>query len=217
MEAEYYLRAYVSSFSAPTSNAFNTLAVTPPYVTYYYGEDLLPPWVKTNLPSTAPGTYFVDYDKQKYCILIQRLPDGDDFYLLYNVTKQQMDKKSLFTLQKTLLLALLPIIIFGVILGLITAKKVIGPVIHLGDIVAKFRQNGKLPDDFDKNFKNDEVGLLATTLKKSINSMQESLEREISFARDASHELRTPVTIIKNSLELLNEINPEMDENVKRL
>jgi signal transduction histidine kinase len=217
MEAEYYLRAYVSSFSAPTSNAFNTLSVTPPYVTYYYGEDILPLWVKASLPITKPGTYFVDHDKQRYCVLIQRLPDGDNFYLLYNVTKQQMDKKSLFALQKTLLLALLPIIVFGVILGLITAKKVIGPVIQLSDIIAKFKQNEKLPEDFDKNFKNDEVGLLATTLKNSINTMQESLEREISFARDASHELRTPVTIIKNSLELINEINPEMDENVKKI
>lgn len=217
VEAEYYLSAYLASFAAPTSNAFNALTGTSPYITHYYGEDLLPAWVAKKLPELKPGTYFTDNDKQRYCILIKKLPDGDKFYLLYNVTRQHMNDDSLVSLQRTILLTLLPILIFGLGLGLITAHKVIGPVIRLGKIIRERNPKEKLPDDFDSKFNDDEIGLLAATLKSALNSMQESVERETSFARDASHELRTPVTTIKNSLELLEIKKPDFDEDTKKI
>ncbi|TCK62697.1 sensor histidine kinase [Seleniivibrio woodruffii] len=217
VEAEYYLSAYLASFAAPTSNAFNALTATSPYITHYYGEDLLPHWVAKKLPALKPGTYFTDNDKQRYCILIKKLPDGDKFYLLYNVTRQHMNDDSLVSLQRTILLTLLPILIFGVTLGLITAHKVIGPVIRLGKIIRERNPKEKLPDDFDSKFNDDEIGLLAATLKSALNSMQESVERETSFARDASHELRTPVTTIKNSLELLEIKRPDFDDDTKKI
>lgn len=217
VEAEYYLSAYLSAFAAPASNAFNALAPTSPYITHYYGEDLLPQWVPEKIPGLKSGTYFVDNDKQRYCILIKRLPDGDKFYLLYNVTRQHADEESLRNLQTTILLTLLPILILGLTLGLITARKVIGPVIRLGSIIKERNPKEKLPDGFDRNFNDDEVGLLASTLKNALDSMYESVERETAFARDASHELRTPVTTIKNSLELLDELKPDLDENTRKV
>ncbi|MGE4267869.1 MAG: sensor histidine kinase [Deferribacterales bacterium] len=217
VEAEYYLSAYLASFAAPTSNAFNAISPTSPYMTHYYGEDLLPVWVSRKIPGLNPGTYFADNDKQRYCILIKKLPDGDKFYLLYNVTRQNMNEDSLVSLQKTILLTLLPILIFGLALGLITAQKVIGPVIKLGQIIRERDPKVKLLEGFDNKFNNDEIGLLAGTLKSALNSMQESVERETAFARDASHELRTPVTTIKNSLELLSELKPQLDDNTRKI
>lgn len=217
VEAEYYLSAYLASFAAPTSNAFNATTPTSPYMTHYYGEDLLPLWVAKKIPGLKSGTYFADNDKQRYCILIKRLPDGDKFYLLYNVTRQYMNDDSLVYLQKTILLTLLPILIFGLTLGLVTAHKVIGPVIRLSSIIRERDPKQKLMEGFDSKFNDDEIGLLAGTLKNALNSMQESVERETAFARDASHELRTPVTTIKNSLELLDELKPQLDDSTKRI
>jgi len=213
MEAEYYLSDYLSSFMAPGSNSFGSAKPVSPFTTHYYGEELLPDWIKNKYPDLKPGTYFTTNDKQEYCLLINPLPDGERFYLLYNVTRLNNEKESLRSMQITILLTLLPILILGLFLGLVTAHKVIGPVIRLESIMRNIKPKQKLPDDFDNNFHHDEVGFLASTLKTAINNMQESIERETSFARDASHELRTPVTTIKNSLELLKELKPELDES----
>lgn len=217
MEAEYYLSDYLANFSAPGSNAFNPTKPVSPLTTYYYGEELLPAWVKRKVSHMEPGTYFTENDKQQYCLLIKALPDGESFYLLFNVTRLSDHNESLHALQKTILLTLLPILILGLILGLITAHKVIGPVLRLENIMRSRKGDQKLPDDFDSNFHQDEVGFLASTLKSSLNNMHESVERETSFARDASHELRTPVTTIKNSLELLEEMKLELDEKTNRI
>lgn len=217
MEAEYYLSDYLASFMAPASNSFNSAKSASPFTTYYYGEELLPKWIKEKYMDLKPGTYFPENDKQQYCLLIKSLPDGEKFYLLYNVTILNDRNESVKYLQTTILLTLLPILILGVSLGLITANKVIGPVLRLEKIMRTIEPNQKLPDDFDSRFHRDEVGFLAGTLKTSVNNMQESIERETSFARDASHELRTPVTTIKNSLELLEEMKPQMDERTDKI
>lgn len=217
MDAEYFLSDYLSSFTAPGSNSFNAAKPSSPFITYYYGEDLLPEWVFAELPDIKQGTYFIDNDKQKYCLLIKNLPDGENFYLLYNVTRQNKDTGALHSLQMTILMTLAPILVFGIFVGLITAHKVIGPVLRLEKYVRNVNPGQRLPEDFEEKFSQDEVGFLAAAFKKSINNMQESIERETSFARDASHELRTPVTTIKNSLELLEELDPDLDERTRKI
>ncbi|ADD69373.1 integral membrane sensor signal transduction histidine kinase [Denitrovibrio acetiphilus DSM 12809] len=217
IEAEYYLSDYISSFNAPSSNSFNSTKPPSPFITTYFGNELLPKWVPEKVPALKEGTYFVDHYQQKYCLLIRRLPDGENFYLLYNISRQGKYSASLHSLQRSILLTLLPIMILALILGLVTAHKVIGPILKLDSFIRNRPENERLPEYFDKNIHADEIGFLAKTLTKSINNMHDSIERENSFARDASHELRTPVTTMKNSLELLDELNPEMDKNVEKI
>jgi len=48
----------------------------------------------------------------------------------------------------------------------------------------------------------DEIARLATTLRRMLDRLAESFERERAFVDDASHELRTPVAVIRGELEL---------------
>lgn len=60
----------------------------------------------------------------------------------------------------------------------------------------------QLPDNFSRQFPNNEVGILARTLEHTFCRMAQALERETCFTRDVSHELRTSLAVIKNAVEL---------------
>lgn len=55
------------------------------------------------------------------------------------------------------------------------------------------------------------AGVLAKALEQAMQRVEAFVERELQFSRDASHELRTPVTVIKGAVELLKRkfSNPE--------
>lgn len=59
------------------------------------------------------------------------------------------------------------------------------------------------------NSPNNEVGILAHALEKTLKRIALAMERERSFTRDVSHELRTPLAVIKNTVEVarLNDSN----------
>lgn len=65
------------------------------------------------------------------------------------------------------------------------------------------------PDNLNQpppDFSYPELNGLANLIRSSLSSVQESLDREHRFLRYASHELRTPITIIRNNIELLPKI-----------
>ncbi|WP_022851992.1 sensor histidine kinase [Limisalsivibrio acetivorans] len=217
LEAEYYMREHAVSDVAPVSNAYNFNIPSSPFVTVYYGDDLLPEWVEKEYGMATPGNYYLEHDKQDYHLTLKNLPDGERFYMLYNVTRFNTGRESLMSLRRTLIIVILPIIGFGLLLGFITAHKAISPVVKLTRMVRQSGDGRELPENLSSRFSDDEVGFLASTLEQSINGMKASVEREKSFARDASHELRTPVTTIKGAIELLEHSDAVQDEKLNRI
>lgn len=88
------------------------------------------------------------------------------------------------------------------LLGRNTAK----PLQQLADLVDGVAPEN-IPDSFAKGFPNNEIGILATTLEKTMAQIKLALAREKHFTRDVSHELRTPVAIIKNAVEVYQNTN----------
>src|SRR5690606_24316069 len=56
-----------------------------------------------------------------------------------------------------------------------------------------------------RRFGDDEVGLLAEAIEKTLERISAFVERERYFTSSASHELRTPITVITGALELLEQ------------
>lgn len=56
------------------------------------------------------------------------------------------------------------------------------------------------------DFSYPELNNMAELVRSSLSSVQESLDREHRFLRYASHELRTPIAIIRNNIELVSKI-----------
>jgi signal transduction histidine kinase len=103
----------------------------------------------------------------------------------------------------------------GLWIGWLTSRKVMAPVAHLSELVDKSGPDN-LPTDLSKTFFDDEVGVLAKALEQAMQRVETFVEREHQFSRYASHELRTPVTIIKGAVVLLKRKLSEKDDPAYR-
>lgn len=94
-------------------------------------------------------------------------------------------------------------------LGILVMRRAIAPVGQLAKIVADINLEKLSSEDHKRidssRFGDDEVGLLAGTIEKTLERISAFVERERYFTSSASHELRTPITVITGALELLEQ------------
>lgn len=84
-------------------------------------------------------------------------------------------------------------------------RKVSRPVAELGAWAHELdvkKLNQPSPD-----FSYPELNELAELIRTSLHSVQESLDREHRFLRHTSHELRTPISVMRSNMELLKKID----------
>ena len=94
-------------------------------------------------------------------------------------------------------------------LGVVVMRRAVAPVVHLANMVADIDLEHLSAGDHKRiessRFGNDEVGALAGTIEKTLERVNAFIERERYFTGSASHELRTPITVITGALELLEQ------------
>lgn len=67
------------------------------------------------------------------------------------------------------------------------------------------------------NFRYPELNQLAETIQEGVLKVHQSVEREQKFLSHASHELRTPIAVIRTNVELLQKMYPQMDRSEKNI
>ncbi len=75
------------------------------------------------------------------------------------------------------------------------ARRALQPIRQITETAKKISE-GDLSKRIDGILSNDEVGELADTFNRMLEELEVSFQRERQFTSDASHELRTPMTII---------------------
>ncbi|GCE07717.1 sensor histidine kinase [Dictyobacter aurantiacus] len=81
------------------------------------------------------------------------------------------------------------------------AGRSFAPMKRLAETASKI-QAGDLHQRVPVPSVRDEMQYLALTLNKMLDSLDESFSRQRRFVADASHELRTPVTVIRNKADI---------------
>lgn len=94
-------------------------------------------------------------------------------------------------------------IIASIILGYIFSKRMLRPI----DSITKTAENigiNNLKERIDIKGPDDELKRLSSTFNNMIDRLQDAFERQNQFVSDASHELRTPIAVIKGYADLLD-------------
>lgn len=146
-----------------------------------------------------------------HMVIKVKLDDGSLRYASrsFNEIKTAVTKPSGFhfgPVETTILLSLGMLVIFWVLL-LMLLRNIAVPMEKLREWASKLSADNltsKAPD-----FRYSELNALAELIRTSLMSVQQSLQREHDFLKHASHELRTPIAVVRSSVELLKRLLPE--------
>lgn len=116
-----------------------------------------------------------------------------------------------------MLLLLVPgYMLLAAIGSMFLAKRALQPIRQISETAKKISV-GDLSERIEGIYSKDEVGELADTFNTMLEDLEVSFQRERQFTSDASHELRTPMTVITACVEdAIHTDDPAIwDENIR--
>jgi len=99
------------------------------------------------------------------------------------------------------------------------ARKPPRPLKALASLVGDVEPE-QIPKRFAEDYPNNEIGILAKALERSFTRIADALAREKCFTHDVSHELRSPLAVIRNGAELVlsqDTLNSSQTQALKRI
>jgi len=175
------------------------------------GRDEIPASLRLQVAEGTPARMrFTLGDEPQLAIGIP-LPAVDAEY--YEIVSLDEVQRTLNSLGIALLAASVVTTIAGAVLGATSSRRVLRPLTHLGE-AAQAIAGGRLdtrvarPDDID-------LAALIDSFNDMATALQERIERDARFASDVSHELRSPLTTLAASVEVLKARRDEMPERAQ--
>ncbi len=92
----------------------------------------------------------------------------------------------------------------AVLVGWILAGRALQPVSAITEAAAGIAATGDFGDRIAYSGPRDEVGRLAATFNRMIDRLEATFQSQKQFIADSSHELGTPIAVIRGNAELLN-------------
>jgi len=196
-EADYFWERYQSDDTFPLPDTQN--------LTGYFDIEQLPDDIKTRLPLSQG---FHESTEQHIVVYKTRQGD-DDLYLLYY--RDQVDSLAMY--YGLFPLTLILIFLYATLwFSYRFSRRIVSPVSWLANQVNRIDFSAKQisPIDLDEiPFEtDDEIQLLANSIVHLGERVDSFIERERNFTRDASHELRSPLTVIRIATDMLQSEQP---------
>jgi signal transduction histidine kinase len=182
---------------------------------FFYATDPLS-FTQSDLPeslvaSVAEGraaTQRFDHDGELYQGYGIPLPSvGADYYEVFPLRETQ---RTLSFILSALLAGLIVATATAIALGWFTSRRLLAPVRRVADTAADIA-GGRLDARLDPEDDPD-LNRLAVTFNEMADAVQERIEREVRFASDVSHELRSPITALSAAVDVLAARRSELSE-----
>jgi len=175
----------------------------PPHVTVYTGLSSVPSNLQPYLDGQHEGALEINDDELDFYVAVRQAVKIDSpIYIIYDVSSIELAE----TYERYLLLGVAGIGICILLAGFVAARYVASqlstPLAGLTAEVQDLSLHSPPPSlsQFDSQ---DEIGTLARTIGDLLARVEAFTMREREFTSHASHELRTPVTVIKGAAEIL--------------
>ncbi|MCD7832646.1 MAG: HAMP domain-containing histidine kinase [Lachnospiraceae bacterium] len=151
------------------------------------------------------GTLYYVFDRQLTL-------DGLEGLWLRGVVSEEQGETELSAISRTSLILQPILVLIAVIGGWLIAGRVLAPIRQISETAAQIRQGDDLKKRIELNDGSDELHQLASQFNEMFSRLEDSFQAQQQFVSDASHELRTPVTVIRAQCDLTleeEEASPE--------
>ncbi len=177
-----------------------------------------PPTKEGELQKIKDQSNIFALPKNVFFVVLYKTSQGEPIY----ISKVFLEKDISLKVKKSkpknrlvwaLIVAIIAISLFAFFLRMIM-QKIAKPVESLKDWAKSLDQKTvqNSPPDFNYN----ELNVLASLIQSSLISVHQSLEREQRFLSYASHELRTPIAVVRSSVDLLQRLNEKQPVTEKQ-
>ncbi|MDY6952668.1 MAG: HAMP domain-containing sensor histidine kinase [Thermodesulfobacteriota bacterium] len=187
----------------------------PMHVTAFSGLSSMPPELRDSVTDRQPGVFEISAEADCHAAIVPIPSTGRMLYVFYNVASMEApDQHETFMIIAVTGLGL-GLLFIGWILARSVSNRILNPISGL----AKEVQSLSLDRDtvaLRSYTAADEVGTLAGTIDQLLKRISAFTRREREFTSHASHELRTPVTVIKGAVEILKCRSSEKDQAIRR-
>lgn len=167
---------------------------------YSHGADIT---LMDDVPVQPEVFRFVNRGRQNWLVLDSDVLTVDYFEVRIRIAAScGINDRVLSTLRLVLLIALPILILLSLLGGRMIAGRALQPIRHIAqsaDSIAEGDLSARIPSAQAK----DELGELTDTLNRMLDSVETAFTREKRFTSDASHELRTPVAVLRAYTETM--------------
>lgn len=147
------------------------------------------------------GTLDTPAGEMRWARTVVDVRGGDDAMLLVAVFTGEGAAEADRTVRMLTLVSLGTLLVAGVISWLV-AGRILRPVRQVQEAAAEITEH-----DLTRRITvgDDDVSGLAATFNRMLDRLEEAFRAEQRFVDDAGHELRTPITVIRGHLELMDD------------
>lgn len=188
--------------------------------TALYTDEALMLYGENPISKESVNLKFTDSQIQKikvsgtlYYIFDRRLSqDGTQGLWLRGIVSEKQGSVQMSTISKISLIIMPLLVLLAIIGGYAIAGRALKPIREISDTAAKIEKGGDLKQRIDIGKGNDELHRLADSFNQMFKRLENAFESERQFTFDASHELRTPVSVIAAECEFTLEQERNADE-----
>ncbi len=180
-----------------------------------YGENLLGEEL-SNLNFSDSVIQTLTISGVKYYVFDRKL-EGEDLNGLWlrGVISEAENETKLSDISRISLISLVIILIIGIFIGVFIAGKVLSPIKKITDAAVRISNGNNLKERINLGEGKDEIKTLAKQFDDMMDKLEKNFEKEKRFTSDASHELRTPVSVISAQCEYILESPKDSTEYVE--